>query len=115
MKIQEVFIPSLNKSITFNIGENASDNWCIIDAANDEDIWFHIADKPSCHVIAIMPIKLSKKEQKYVVTQGALLCKTNSKYKSERNLRISYTKIRNVKKADIVGSVQIYNGSTITI
>jgi predicted ribosome quality control (RQC) complex YloA/Tae2 family protein len=115
MKIQSIFINAINQSIQYFIGENANDNWSIIDDANPDDIWFHISDRPSCHVIANIQIKLTKKEMKYVIKQGALLCKQNSKYKSERNLTIVYTKIQNVKKTNIVGSVEISNDSTINI
>lgn len=113
--IKEIFIPSLNKSITFFIGKNASGNWNIIDEADSEDMWFHIEDRPSCHVIAHILFNLDKREQKYVIKQGALLCKQNSKYKSERNLKISYTKVKNVKKTEQVGSVQVLDVSTIII
>jgi predicted ribosome quality control (RQC) complex YloA/Tae2 family protein len=114
-KKEEVFISSLNKSITFYIGKNAQGNWNIIDEANSDDIWFHIADSPSCHVIANVHLDLNKKEKKYVIKQGALLCKQNSKYKSEKNLKVSYTKIKNVKKTEQVGSVQVSDVSTIII
>ena len=36
---------------TISIGKDAVQNWKIIDSANPEDYWFHIANCSSCHVI----------------------------------------------------------------
>jgi predicted ribosome quality control (RQC) complex YloA/Tae2 family protein len=115
MKTQEIFIPSLNEIITYFIGSNAEDNWKIIDKSKLDDIWFHLSDYPSCHVIANLSKKYNKKDQKYIIKQGAILCKQNSKFKSEKNIKIVYTNIKNIKKTDIVGSVNILKSSTLLI
>lgn len=66
MKTEVLFIPALNKEITFIIGENAQDNFDIIDDLKPNDLWFHIHNESSCHVIASMPRdeKLNKKQIK---------------------------------------------------
>lgn len=40
-----------NEKYTIIIGENAKDNWNIIDMADQNDIWFHINNIPSPHII----------------------------------------------------------------
>jgi len=93
------------------IGKNAQENWNIIDNAKSDDWWFHIDDFPSCHVIlkTIENIKPSKK----IINYCACLCKENSKLKNNKNVKIIYTQIKNIKKADIVGSVYTKNTKII--
>ncbi len=92
-------------NITFYIGKNAYNNYDIINKAKNTDIWFHIDNRPSAHVIAVIPDDLNKKDLQYIIKQGACICKAQSKYKSEKNLSIVYTTIENITKTDIIGSV----------
>ena len=103
-------IEALNITITFYVGKDAKDNFAVIDKTmdlNPDNIWFHVEDKPSCHVVADIPLDLNldKKELMYIVKQGAIVCKQCSKYKSEPNLSIVWTKIKNVYKTKVFGSV----------
>ena len=91
-----VFIPAVKDTITFYIGKNAIGNFEIIDLAKDSDMWFHDAMKPSCHVIAILPIKINKNELKYIIKVGSMLCKENTS--------IIYTYVKN-----IIGCVNVSN------
>jgi predicted ribosome quality control (RQC) complex YloA/Tae2 family protein len=100
---------------TVRIGQNSEQNWKIIDSANLEDYWFHIANCSSCHVV------LSCNDKKYKLNNGNIkylsgLCKQyTNKCKSINNLSINYTKIKNIKKGKYVGSVSIKNFKTIKI
>jgi predicted ribosome quality control (RQC) complex YloA/Tae2 family protein len=110
------YISNLNLTITYYIGKNANDNFKIIDEANINDIWFHIKDYPSCHVIAsISNQNIDRKNMKYIIKRGALLCKQKSKYANIKNLEIIYTEIKNVSKTSTIGSVTTVNTKTITI
>jgi predicted ribosome quality control (RQC) complex YloA/Tae2 family protein len=100
---------------SFKIGENAQDNFDIIDQSEPSDIWFHVEGRPSCHVIATMPDTINKKEKHKIIKKGAELCKIHSKYKSEKKLKIVYTKIENVVKSEPVGSVLLSNEKYIEI
>ena len=118
MLVKEVFIPKLNLDITFVIGQNATENFQIIDDSQPNDLWFHVAEFPSCHVIAKINDVMSsinRKDIKYIVKQGAILCKQYSKYKSVKNLDINYTEINNVQKTSVVGSVITSNTKIIKI
>lgn len=92
---------------TIFIGKNRDENWKIIDDACPTDIWFHMQDIPSCHVVlkTTYPIKDVDKD---VLKHCALLCKMNSKAKNERKTRIIYSEIENVKKTKNVGEVNVY-------
>ena len=117
MKTEVLFIPAANKEITFIIGENAQDNFDIIDDAKQTDIWFHIHNESSCHVIASMQCdeKLNKKQIQKIVIQGACICKKYSKCKSNKEVQIIYSYIGNVVKTHITGQVVVTNEKIITI
>ena len=114
---QEILIPSLQSKITYTIGKNAKNNFEIIDKAHEEDIWFHIEGESSCHVIASIPLdrKLDKKQLRQIITQGAVLCKSKSRYKSNKNVSVIYTKVENITKSEPIGTVIANNFKTIKI
>jgi predicted ribosome quality control (RQC) complex YloA/Tae2 family protein len=128
------YIPSIKKNIVYKVGKNAHNNFELIDQADPNDMWFHLKDVSSCHVIACLKNiryttrddelpnyydidfdTLDKKDKQQIITQGALLCKQFSKLKSEKNVEIIYTKIEDVHKTNVVGSVLTTNNKVITI
>lgn len=121
------YIPSLKLSVVYKIGANATNNFELIDEADKDDLWFHLKETSSCHVIAClknityttldddMPNyydldfdDLDKKQKQQIIKQGALLCKQYSRLKSMKNVEIIYTKIEHVEKLDVIGSVLTY-------
>lgn len=125
------YIPSLKLSVVYKIGANATNNFELIDEADKNDLWFHLKNESSCHVIAClknityttldddMPNyydldfdDLDKKQKQQIIKQGALLCKQYSRLKSMKNVEIIYTKIENVEKTNIVGTVSTFKNKT---
>ena len=90
---------------TIKIGENQEDNSDIIKKSKQNDIWFHLAEFPSCHVIMSADSKhaITKK----MIVYCANLVKENSRYKNLKNLRVNYCQIKNIKKTDTKGKVKI--------
>ena len=41
-------------NITYKIGQNASENWKILDESNKDDVFFHLKSFPSCYVRLII-------------------------------------------------------------
>lgn len=116
MKTKTLFIQGLNKNITFHIGQNKNDNFDIIDLAKPDDLWFHSNNDSSCHVVAILPEDIEKKDLRYIIKIGAMLCKTNTnKLKSLSDVEIIYTQIKNVKKTLVPGCVKLINKKLIII
>jgi hypothetical protein len=116
MKTSDIFIAPIKKTITFLIGESARDNEAVIDLAKEHDIWFHIGDgKSSAHIVALLPDDLDRKEKKYIIKQGAVLCKQISKYKSEKQVPIIYAKIKDIEKTSVPGTVIIKEGKTTSL
>ena len=116
MKIEKIFIQPLKREIIYYIGKSKEDNFAVIDAGSNNDLWFHAANESSCHIVCELPEDLDKNDIKYIIKVGALLCKNNTnKLKSKQNVEFIYTQIKNVTKTDIVGCVQTTNTKLITI
>jgi len=108
MREEIVFFPNLQLSVTFYIGENAQDNFDMIDKCNENDYWFHATIESSCHVVANLSNieKIKKQKMHTIIHQGALLCKkyTNKLSKKDK-IGFIYTKIKNITKTEFVGRV----------
>ena len=117
MKTELRYIPALKCEIQFVVGSDAQDNFNIIDAAEPTDMWFHLSGYSSCHVIAKIPqeIALDKKQKLQIIKQGALICKQNSKHKSEPKVDVIYTAVSNITKTKIIGQVETANVKHIDI
>ena len=92
------------KELEFNdtiiiLGENAQDNWNIIDFESDY-IWLHLDSFPSCHVIIC-----DECPDNETIMYASELCKSKTKYKNLKNVKVCYTKCSNLKKGSDVGSV----------
>jgi len=119
MKTEIIYFDNIKKTIIFIIGKNAQDNFNIIDKAEENDIWFHVENDSSCHVIAKLSqqlLELNKKELRTIIKKGSLFCKENTpKYKKEKKVSIIYTFCKNVKKTNIIGCVETQNTKQIYI
>ena len=89
----------------------------LIAASQPDDVWFHIRDRPSCHVVATMPSdkKIDKKQLRKIAVQGAVVCKQFSKYKSDHNVAVMYAPIAHVAMTETVGSVVVDKYQTIVL
>lgn len=105
MKEQTIFDNKCIMNLNILIGENAADNWNIIDKADQNDIWFHLENKPSCHVLLCMDNKNIKEISKQTLKHCAILCKNGSKFGSHQNIGVIYTQRKNIKKGEDIGSV----------
>ena len=115
MKTEVVYFEHLDCEIIYYVGQNAKDNFSVIDIGKPDDIWFHSATESSCHVIAKIPdIALDKKGIKTIIKKGAQLCKQNTnKLAVLKKAEISYTTIKNIQKTSINGCVTTKNLKTI--
>src|SRR5665647_2201289 len=100
-----IFDQKQDADITIFVGQSAAENWQLIDNAKQQDLWFHLDKFASPHVVISMPEKgdVSSSTIKY----AALLCKEHSKEATKylKKITVIYTNIKNVTKADKVGSV----------
>jgi len=93
MKTINRYIDAIKTNIEFRIGQNAQENFDLIDASRPEDIWFHINGQPSGHVIASIPedSNYDKKTIRRIVIQGGIICKQHSRLKSEKDVHVIYS------------------------
>ena len=104
-----------NADYIVQYGTSAQDNWDLIDKSSGNDIWFHVQDYPSSHVVIDMTNIKPKELPHEAILFCAKLCKDNSKAKSKEHANVIYTKIKNVVKSTDVGSVTTRNTVTIVI
>jgi len=111
------YIDSIKSSIEFRVGQNAQENFDLLDDSFPQDLWFHISEESSCHVVATIPTdsNYDRKGMKKIAIQGAIVCKQHCRYKSEKDIRVVYTTIDNVKKSKYVGMVSVDNYKTIVV
>lgn len=93
----------LDSEVKICVGENAQENWELIDSSTQNSMWFHLDKFPSPHVV--VSLSNNKKISNITINYAATLCKTYSKYKDIRNIYVIYTTIKNIKKGSAVGSV----------
>lgn len=118
MKTVNIYFPEFKKEISYLIGQNARDNFAVIDEGNEDDIWFHAKDDSSCHVICILPndLTLNCNEKKLLILKGAELCKLHThKLISLYKIPIIYTEIKNITKTKTPGLVNVKNFNTIVL
>lgn len=108
MKEDKITDRNLDLELIYWIGENAQDNWDIIDKANPKDIWFHLANEPSAHIILRLPedIKNIRKQlSKQTLLHCGMVCKQHSKFATAPKKKVVYTEILNISKGDKPGAV----------
>jgi predicted ribosome quality control (RQC) complex YloA/Tae2 family protein len=110
MKI-EIFTHS-SKEYEISIGKNKDENWQLIDASEPNDIWFHIDNQPSCHVILKNADEVKLRDiPRQVLKRAAYLCKINSAAKTQPKCDVIYAPISQITKTSVVGQV-IVEGTT---
>jgi predicted ribosome quality control (RQC) complex YloA/Tae2 family protein len=91
--------------IVYYIGKDAKDNWDLIQNADETDIWIHLQDHPSPHVIIENSTDM-KHGVKHIMF-GCQLCKQYSKLKTKKSVSISVLEMKFVKKGKSVGEAKL--------
>jgi predicted ribosome quality control (RQC) complex YloA/Tae2 family protein len=101
-----IYFQNIKNPITFYIGKNKEDNFHIINISKDNDLWFHIKNESSCHIISVIPDNISKKEKKSIIKRGCLLCKQyTAKINQIEKIEVYYTEVKNIILTEIIGTV----------
>jgi predicted ribosome quality control (RQC) complex YloA/Tae2 family protein len=112
MKI-EIFTHG-SKEYEISIGKNKEENWQLIDASNPDDVWFHVDDQPSCHVILKNADEVKLRDiPRQVLKRAAYLCKINSAAKTQPKCDVIYAPISSITKTSIVGQVTVAGGTKL--
>ena len=97
------------KNINFIIGNNAKENWQILDNMkdlNEDYLWFHLNSFPSGYVIMYSTLDdlVDKNIDDYLFFAGNL-CKNNTKYRNLNDIKICYTSLNKLEKTDKIGEI----------
>ena len=99
---------------TIHSGKSAKGNDKLLDESSPSDIWFHVADAPSAHIILSNPTNLAiNKIPRQVIKRCACICKASAKLSTK--CAIIYTERANVEKTEILGRVTTTNVRMIQI
>ena len=85
------------------VGSNAKENWQLLDDSKPTDILFHLHSFSSCYVI----LKNDNDEfpEIDIIKESAIICKTNTKYKNLKDIKVDYTFCKNIEKGEKVGEL----------
>lgn len=100
------------------VGSNAKENWVLVENSYPDDLWFHLDEYPSAHVVISCqtPNLVNIDYPNQIIALGANYCKSHSKYgKNLHKAKIVYTQIKNLKKGKEVGSVIISKPNYINV
>ena len=90
-----------DKEYRILVGNNDMENDELISKYNDTNyIWFHLKSFPSSHVLV-----LDNDPPEDVIRIASNICKSATKYRNLKNLKINYTPMSNIEKAEKLGSV----------
>lgn len=110
-KVDEIY----PKGIKIKYGKNAKENWNLIDESSSDDLWFHIDDYPSTHVL--LEYSMEDKLEEYIDKAIQLCVEKTPKIKSYipkmKSVKVIYTKVENIKKGKSVGEVIILNNKLV--
>jgi predicted ribosome quality control (RQC) complex YloA/Tae2 family protein len=84
-----------------NSSENAKENDLIRKNASQNDLWFHLENKPSPHAI----LEWNENVKNSDIYEAAQCVKDNSKFKDQTKIYVIYIKVKQVKNAEQDGSV----------
>jgi predicted ribosome quality control (RQC) complex YloA/Tae2 family protein len=101
------------KTYLINIGGNRCENANLIETSTSNDIWFHLDEIPSTHVIMKNGDNLNSIPRQ-VIKRCAYLCKINTNAaKSLPKCKVIYTTISNIQTTNIPGRVIAKNTKSI--
>ena len=93
--------------VVFKIGQNAQENWDLLNL-NENFTRLHLKSFSSCHVV-IEKEDLDKED----LIEGAQLCLQNTKYRNLKNIKVNYTLLKNIKRADKIGAVHFISNRKV--
>ncbi len=89
------------------VGKSSKENWNLIDESKSCDIWLHLKDVPSSHVIISMNKKYKKNNSMMnnCIEYASRLCciQSSNKIKDKNKVAIIYIKRKYVKKGNVEG------------
>jgi predicted ribosome quality control (RQC) complex YloA/Tae2 family protein len=99
------------ENYTCKIGQNAKENWTLLEDIEDNFLFFHLSDYPSCYII--IEYDLAENPPYDLIKFGAILCKSHTKYRDIKNIKVDWTRCKNIKKGKKTGEIYYKELSSI--
>lgn len=94
------------------VGSNAHDNWRVIEQSEEDDVWFHLDDVPSCHVV----LQHSEHINRSILKHCAAICKSyTNKYRGKRKPHVVATSVSNLRFGMTPGMVYMRDPARVTV
>ncbi len=114
MTVDEHTMEHAGKTYLIYCGKDARSNDKLLDESDPDDIWFHVANHSSGHVILKNEEKGTvKKVPRQVIKRCACICKAS--IKASGKCDIIYTERKNIAKTDVLGCVTTTNVRNVTV
>lgn len=111
MEYKIEYINLNDKEYELYIGKNAKGNEQIINRCHPESIWFHLNNVSSAHII--LETKGDDIEKRYI---NMIACKLLELKKNKpKNTKVIYTKVKNIKLTNKLGTVTTKNTKVIKV
>lgn len=91
--------------VLYIMGNDAKENWRLLEEAKEDDIWVHLNGYPSSYVI-IKNINRDSKLNMEAIVYAGQLCKHYSKHKHIKNMKMCYLEAKYVSKGKITGQAK---------
>jgi predicted ribosome quality control (RQC) complex YloA/Tae2 family protein len=94
-----------NIEYTIYEGKNAQGNNSLLDECSENDIWFHVNNSTSAHIVLSIPTTTTTttKPPKQVIKRCCCICKASTK--TSNKVEIVYTTRSNLEKVNDRGTV----------
>lgn len=99
--VKSIFIQENNKEYSILIGKNAKGNEDIIKISHQESLWMHLNNTPSAHIILVNEGDMIPK--RYINQVASMLFEYTKNI--PKNSNVIYTKVKNVKLTNVLGTV----------
>lgn len=101
----------------YHTGRNAMENTELVLRSSAMDVWFHINDLPSAHLVYYNPdgLDLTHLRKKGIIYRMALNLKKKSKYRKCNNIEVIYDYIKNITPLTKPGLVQCNSPLSIVV
>lgn len=98
MKEDKTFVNNIIK-----IGQNKDENDKLVANSKQTDLWFHLANLPSCHVI--LESDNDNQATREMIIYAAQLTKQNTKYRDHSKIIVNYIQVKYVRRTEEPGLV----------
>jgi predicted ribosome quality control (RQC) complex YloA/Tae2 family protein len=88
-------------NITIELGQNAKENALLVSDSKPDYTWLHLESFPSGHVI----IQCDEPSNE-VLAHAMKICLDGTKYKNMKDVKVSVTKVSNLKLTNVLGEVE---------